>query len=55
MSCTVVCNCAASLFRCYLQYKSAIQRVQALTDISRLALYAIAVYKAISLHTCMLS
>jgi len=26
-----------------------------ITDISRSALYTIAVYKAISLHTCMLS
>jgi len=32
-----------------------IERVQALADISRSALYAIAVYKAISLHTCVLS
>ena len=32
-----------------------IQRVQALTDISRSALYAFAVYKAISLHMCVLS
>jgi len=31
----------------------AIERAQALADISRLALYAFAVYKAISLHTCM--
>jgi len=36
--------------------KPAIELVQALTDISRSALYAFAVYKAISLHTslCML-
>ena len=35
--------------------KPAVQRVQALADTSRSALYAFAVYKAISLHTCMLS
>jgi len=31
----------------------AIERVQALADISPSALYAFAVYKAISLHTCV--
>jgi len=35
--------------------KLATQRVQALADISRSALCAFAVYKAISLHTYMLS
>jgi len=35
--------------------KPAIQRVQVLADISRSALYAFAVYKAISLHMYMLS
>jgi len=32
-----------------------IERVQALTDILRSVLYAFAVYKTISLYTCMLS
>jgi len=43
---------------CYLSLKTkktAIKRVQALADISRSILYAFAVYKAISLQTCMLS
>jgi len=35
--------------------KLGIERVQALANISRSALYAFAMYKAISLHTCMLS
>ena len=35
--------------------KPAIERVQALADISRSALYAFAVSKAVSLHTCVLS
>jgi len=34
---------------------SAIERVQALADISHLSVYAFAVHKAVSLHTCMLS
>jgi len=34
--------------------KPAIERVQALADILHSALYAFGVYKAISLHTCML-
>ena len=33
--------------------KIAIQRIQALADISRSVLYAFAVYKAISLRTCV--
>ena len=33
------------------QIKPAIEQVQALANISHLALYAFAVYKAISLHT----
>ena len=37
------------------QSKPGTERVQALADISHLALYAFAVYKAITLHTCMLS
>jgi len=35
--------------------KPALHRVQTLADISRLTLYAFAVYNSISLHTCMLS
>jgi len=35
--------------------KPAIERVQALADILRLALNAFVVYNAVSLHTCMLS
>jgi len=34
--------------------KTSIQRVQALADISHSPLYAFALYKAISLHMCML-
>jgi len=37
------------------QLKRGIDGVQALVDISRSALYALAVYRAISLYTCMLS
>jgi len=36
-------------------YQPGIERGQALDDISRSALYAFAVCKAISLHMCMLS
>jgi len=35
--------------------EQAIQQVQALADILRSALHAFKAYKAISLHTCMLS
>ena len=35
--------------------KPGIERLQALADISRSALYAFVVYNATSLHTCMLS
>jgi len=34
--------------------KTGIEQLQALSDISRSALYAFAVYKAVSLHICML-
>jgi len=46
---------AKCCFGCQLPHHSqpAIERVQALADISRSALYAFAVYKAISLHTCI--
>jgi len=36
-------------------YVSVAARLQVLADISRSALYAFAVYKAISLHRCVLS
>jgi len=36
-------------------YEPGIERVQTLSDISCSALYAFAVYRAIVLHTCMLS
>jgi len=38
-----------------LYNKPATERVQAIADILRFALYAFAVYQAISLHTCVLS
>ena len=37
----------------YPHTEASIERVQTLADISRSALYAFAVYKAISLHTCV--
>jgi len=49
-------RCGGRLTVCmWTVFKPASQRVQALADISRSALYAIAVYKAIRLRTCMLS
>ena len=66
MSCGFIDSAFALLLKIHLRFRGsflrfhsmAIERVQALAaDISRLALYAFAMYKAIglSLHTCIVS